>query len=1202
MRSYAGQQVDAAKLGTELGVRYVLEGNLRRIADAWRVNVELIDPPSRLPVWSTRIEWKNDDLLSLGDDIVYRLGRELQFVVYRTESERASSSPDRSALRNMGWTAIFDHARQGLPALTRAHKAFTKLLDQYPDDPGAKAGLGAYHALVGSLRLVADWKQHLEQGEKLLRPLVDDRPNNSGPFFYLSIIERMNGRTAEAIRLLERCIELTPSQAPCYAHLGHALVQLGRAGEGIEHIRYALRLSPQDVTRSHWLRFAGEAEIELKNYGEALALLRQSYVLNPHQQPTLRSLAAVNALSGNIDEARRYLAELASVAPKNSTPPHASLPDHNRHPELARGLEMARTPSHAAAEPPQSPEPSHQTADSPRAIVGSGVAAIMVAPFSVTDQGNERSRLAADLMSDDLANLIGRVGGFRVVSRQTAGSYRGQRIDPTAVGKTLGIRYLLEGNVAVQDENLRANVELIDTTNGQHVWSARYDRSGADLQVIQEEIVRGIGRELQIEITRLESNRDPNDLDEHTLIYKGWVAISAAAREGAPALERAEKYFAQVLAREPNSTRAMTGLAACHIQMAGQLSTSNPAPHLAKAEAFLKHAMELRPDVGGPSRFRGIIEMARGRPELAIPWFEREIERNPGHPSAYAHVGHALVRTGKPEEGLKQILYAMRLSPRDPEMFAWLGFAGIAEIALTHDDKAIEYLDRSLALQPKQPRTLLVMAAAQALTGNLDGAQLRHGELQKLVPPLSNEKLIERLFGTAKGPGGERLAQALQAVLGPAADPWASPRPTPTASSEKGAASERAIIPVLVLPFKTFAEGAGSTELLADMVTDDLTNLLSRVQFMRVVSRQTALTFKGHAIDVAAVGAELQVRYVLDGSMRMQGDKLRVNVELIDPKTRLPVWSTRLERDGADPYGTVDEIVGRLARELQFDISAIESARRSDDADADALVYRGWAALTQINLQGYKQAESYFKQALERDPQNLSAELGLGAYHARIGVHLLDDDPDAHREKAREILEDVIRRDPRSGAAYSYLGLVLGVFRTLPQSVEAYKRAIELNPSNASAHAQIGHALARTGQPAEGLEHIRYAMRLSPRDPIMPAWFEFVGNAELELYQFEQAAESFRRSTMLNPGYPRAWAGLAAAHALAGRSDEARRDVQKLRAFAPTLNAQALLKRFGRHKTARITEGLELALAAAEATDAAVRTSKRSTPQSEISR
>src|SRR5262249_23022282 len=154
--------------------------------------------------------------------------------------------------------------------------------------------------------------------------------------------------------------------------------------------------------------------------------------------------------------------------------------------------------------------------------------------------------------------------------------------------------------------------------------------------------------------------------------------------------------------------------------------------------------------------------------------------------------------------------------------------------------------------------------------------------------------------------------------------------------------------------------------------------LLSRVASLRVISRQTARAYKGQPIDIAALGSELQVRYVLEGSMRMQGDKLRVNVELTDPATRLPVWTTRIERNDADRYGIVDDLVGRLARELRFELIAIEGERRSKDSDTDALVARGWAALFNITPQGYRQAEGYFQQALEHDPQSLPALIGMG--------------------------------------------------------------------------------------------------------------------------------------------------------------------------------------------------------------------------------
>jgi tetratricopeptide (TPR) repeat protein len=363
------------------------------------------------------------------------------------------------------------------------------------------------------------------------------------------------------------------------------------------------------------------------------------------------------------------------------------------------------------------------------------------------------------------------------------------------------------------------------------------------------------------------------------------------------------------------------------------------------------------------------------------------------------------------------------------------------------------------------------------------------------------------------------------------------------------------------------------------MLTDDLTNTLSRVPSFRVISRKTARSFQGQAIDVAKLGAELQVRYLLEGSVRLHDDNLRVNVELIDPATRLSVWSGRVERSGADRQGVRDEIVSRLARELQFEVLPIESSRLSNDFGADALAYRGWAALSEINLGGYREALALFNQALERDPQNLSARTGVGAYHARMGAQVFDADARGHRAKAEEILRQVLNRDPSSSPAHFYLALALNVLPTLPEALEHLERAIKIDPSDASAHAQIGNGLIRSGRPAEGLGHVRYAMRLSPRDPIMPVWLEFAGNGELELNNYPEAIAMFQRSIALNAGYPRSWAGLAAAYALTGSPDEAHRVAEKLKTFAPNLGNEALALQFGRHDGSKLREGLVLAFA-----------------------
>jgi TolB-like protein/DNA-binding SARP family transcriptional activator/Tfp pilus assembly protein PilF len=409
-------------------------------------------------------------------------------------------------------------------------------------------------------------------------------------------------------------------------------------------------------------------------------------------------------------------------------------------------------------------------------------------------------------------------------------------------------------------------------------------------------------------------------------------------------------------------------------------------------------------------------------------------------------------------------------------------------------------------------------------------------------------------------------------ALGVPPDPWRLPATAHDAQLPKG------IIPIVVLPFAN-PGGNEPSQLIADMLTDDLTNTLSRIPSFRVISRQTARSYRSQAIDVAKLGSELHVRYVLEGSVRIQDDNLRVNVELINPVTRLSVWSGRVERRGADRQGVRDEIVSRLARELQFEVLPIESRRLSNDFDADALAYRGWAALSQVNLDGYKQALALFDKALERDPKNLSAQLGIGAYHARMGAQVLDTDPGGHRSKAEEILRQVLMRDPESSQAHFYLALALNRLPTLPEALQHLERAIRIDPSDASAHAQIGNGLIRSGKVTEGLEHVRYAMLLSPRDPIMPIWLEFAGNAELELGDYREAIAMFERSIAINPNYPRSWAGLVAAHALANQPTEARRFAVKLRMFAPSLENEDLPRHFGRSETSKLHEGLALAFA-----------------------
>jgi tetratricopeptide (TPR) repeat protein len=192
---------------------------------------------------------------------------------------------------------------------------------------------------------------------------------------------------------------------------------------------------------------------------------------------------------------------------------------------------------------------------------------------------------------------------------------------------------------------LRARVELMETKSRSRIWSARYDRAGSDRLMILDDIVRSLSRELQVKITHVEGALSSYDPDAHALIYKGFSAIADTGRLGQPALEKAEKYFTQALAREPANPRALTGLGMYHVQMAMQLFAPDPAPHLVKAEAILLQVIEGHPGVGGPYRLMGVLNIARGRAEAAAQWLQREIEINLSDAPSYAQLGRTMTRT-----------------------------------------------------------------------------------------------------------------------------------------------------------------------------------------------------------------------------------------------------------------------------------------------------------------------------------------------------------------------------------------------------------------------------------------------------------------------------------------------------------------------------------------------------------------------------
>jgi TolB-like protein len=346
---------------------------------------------------------------------------------------------------------------------------------------------------------------------------------------------------------------------------------------------------------------------------------------------------------------------------------------------------------------------------------------------------------------------------------------------------------------------------------------------------------------------------------------------------------------------------------------------------------------------------------------------------------------------------------------------------------------------------------------------------------------------------------------------------------------------------IVVLPFANIG-GDPEQEYFVDGVTESLTTDLSRIGGAFVIARNTAFTFKGKAIDVKKLGRELNVRYVLEGSVQRGGNRLRVNVQLIDAETGNHLWAERFEKPIADLFDMQDEIVSRLANTLNAQLIEAEARRAecSPHPDAMDLYFQGKAYANKGRTSEYlAQAGSFFERALALDPGNIEALVGVAMVDAVTGA-VIGTDRVACLAAAEATLTKTLSLAPNHASAHNWLGFVQIQTNRAAQGIAECERALALDPNLAAAHATIGLAKHFMGRGEETESHVQEALRLSPRDTEAYVWMIFAGFAKLELGADEEAVARFRRSVEINRNHPRAHFWLAATLTHLGRLDEAR--------------------------------------------------------------
>jgi tetratricopeptide (TPR) repeat protein len=325
---------------------------------------------------------------------------------------------------------------------------------------------------------------------------------------------------------------------------------------------------------------------------------------------------------------------------------------------------------------------------------------------------------------------------------------------------------------------------------------------------------------------------------------------------------------------------------------------------------------------------------------------------------------------------------------------------------------------------------------------------------------------------------------------------------------------------------------------------------LSRIRGAFVIARNTAFTFKGKAVDVKKLGRELNVRYVLEGSMQRGGNLLRVNVQLVDAETGNHLWAERFDKPVADLFDMQDEIVSRLANKLNAELIAAEARRaeRSPHRDAMDLYFQGWAwAHRGTTPEHNAQAQQFFERALLLDLCCVEALVGTAWVNLQAANVLFSDSRTARLAAETAVLK-ALSLAPNHAEANRILGVVKIYTNRVSQGIAQCERALALDRNLASAHGSIGMAKYMIGRGAETETHITEALRLSPRDVYAHLWMMYPGVAKLWHGADAEAVAWLRRSVEANRNFPIAHFYLAAA--LAHLGELVRQTLQHERALS----------------------------------------------------
>ena len=346
---------------------------------------------------------------------------------------------------------------------------------------------------------------------------------------------------------------------------------------------------------------------------------------------------------------------------------------------------------------------------------------------------------------------------------------------------------------------------------------------------------------------------------------------------------------------------------------------------------------------------------------------------------------------------------------------------------------------------------------------------------------------------------------------------------------------------IAVLPFANMS-GDAEQEYFSDGISEDLITDLSKVQALFVIARNSSFTYKGRSVKVQEIGRELGVRFVLEGSIRKAGNRVRITAQLVDAQSGGHLWADRFDRELTDIFATQDEVVHKIVEALAVKLSRVEEQDLKRGGTKNLEAYESWLRARQLLGFGTREtiaeAKALHRRALELDPNFSAPHVGLAFASVSDYVNAWIPDPQSALAEGERWARRAIELDERQPAGHVAMGNVRVWQRRHDEALSELHRAIELDHNYAQGHSLLGMALMYSGRPKQALESFAVAMRLDPLYPNI--LLHLAAQAHFSMGQDEIAAGHLVERIARNPNTDASRMLLAASYGHLGRTEEAR--------------------------------------------------------------